>query len=243
MWAVVFASFLLLELSRVETFQIADCNLLSYDMRQRDCTIQSCTSAAASSCTQVSAQCWTCRFAATVTSQEGLLLQGSTDLWGNWQQQSSAISECNGRLDSGRVPCWYQPTVNQNMRFFLTLTQPTVSTSYLPVQLFSAATILFGVLTCCTAWNTAADSREVTLERMYALARQRALDAEIRPSRWAEMRDQEAWENDVGWLSPSQNPTGPAPASRRSQGGAAGRQRTPPLPTETAVVQNPMHGR
>ncbi len=215
MWLTLYAIFIIVEYLRIEAYQPAVCSATTFDVKVRECSSQACvggtTSSSSQTCTTTVNTCYSCRYYVTAPSREGLPLVGWTDLAGDYTTQAEAGRACARQVQASPFTCYYQPTGNQNIRFLLSLSRPASTTSILPVAGFGAMVLLSAGLACVCACRAACEHRDVELERMYALARQRAQDASLRPARWGELNDQEAWESDIGWLSPDRSPTGPAP--------------------------------
>lgn len=170
-----------------------------------------------------------------MTTLEGYAVVATTDFDGQYKLEADIIRHCQARQASSPIPCWYQPLQPTQNRFYVSLTEPTRSTSLAPISVFGVAFLVLCLVTCYAECKYAPE--DSGLQRAYALARERAFYADMRAARWSEYEGgNDIWEGGPASLTgrmPRRDGDGPrarAGAGGGGVGGGVGPVRVPPPP-------------
>lgn len=193
----------IIDYERYEKNVETSCTINSWDTKTRDCSLTQCSNGG-TSCVTIRTICYTCRYNVVLTTIENIPLIATTDYDGDFATVGEARSYCASRTLQSPLPCFYQPSQPRANRFYVTLTAPTTNTYLAPIILFSVLCILTCAFTGYSQCKTAPS--DIGLERIYTLARERAIDANMRALRWSDYYTDEP----DPFMDPQRNLTGNA---------------------------------
>jgi len=194
----------LIDYQRYEKNVESTCTINSWDIKSRDCTLTQC-SIGGTSCISIRTICYTCRYSVIFNSIENVPLVATTDYDGDFGTVNEARQYCAKRTIESPIPCYYQPLQPRGNRFYVSLVAPTTNTYFAPIILFSVVCIIMCLHTCYSQCKSAPS--DIGLERIYALARERAIDANMRALRWSDYYTDEP----DPFMDPQRNLTGSGP--------------------------------
>lgn len=182
----VYMTPLILDYRRAERYEPTTCHIMDWEVKQRDCSIQVCTSASpvtgTQSCSTLNTVCNTCRYTMMAATLDGTLIEAISDFDGDHRTQPAAEAACTAAQSRSPITCWYQPGQNRDNRLYISLAPPTPNTSHIPVVLFGAIFAIFCIASVyCECATAEPDDR---IARALALARARAWERESRAVRW-----------------------------------------------------------
>jgi hypothetical protein len=136
--------------------------------------------------------CNTCAWRVALTTQEGLAVVTYTEYppvsTGYFAAAAERDAYCQGRIaDSQARPmqCWYRPGSDKRLPFYVALSTPTYSPNVGAIGVFFSLVVLFCIGTVIT--QVASAPPDPRIQRVYELARERAVEENMSMALWSAM--------------------------------------------------------